>query len=579
MAAAALDINVWGSKTATHEGSSHTVYEIEVRVPGQPARMISHRYSVLLAFHQKLLAAFPDQMAGCPEFPKKSAFGGLGSSITTERVRQLTRYFAYACVLPLADSLLFREFFGIADGAVLYRTVALCPVCAVRERSEVRWHTATVLQKGKNVCLAVACAHDPVDTVLSTDAAYYIAMLRPHLPGLQHEFPLLWPVGLTVRQDQMQAVRAQAVANSTYAIVSLFEQGQFVDDVTVLTAARQAGRKALILLGGLAADMAELTRKIRVVEKATENPRIIVELTHERLAALAALDDSALLSDRVFPAVKYFVRRGEELQCHHDLVGTISELACYRGIHVAVTLAMERPFADLQHVLAMLRRHKSRIRMINVSLCRPHSEIMHTAVCKTKKRDSIIPEKPVEPNVDYFQMLRRIEAWTDGEITPTDFFSPAYLRIVETLVVALGVERHPIRLSPVTGCVAVLVNTATLDSVPITRVVDMAAFAPPMLAACAEFEAGGVSAASSLMFVRKTLKLLKQHLRAGVEARIPGLLQLATDSGSRHDIGELFNNCQVIHVRRAPDMGYAEADALACPLEISPALDALLAPR
>ena len=42
-----------------------------------------------------------------------------------------------------------------------------------------------------------------------------------------------------------------------------------------------------------------------------ENVRILVELTFERLSMLACLDDTALLSHRVFPALKYFVRRGE----------------------------------------------------------------------------------------------------------------------------------------------------------------------------------------------------------------------------------------------------------------------------
>lgn len=87
----------------------------------------------------------------------------------------------------------------------------------------------------------------------------------------------------------------------------------------------------------------------------------------------------------MFPAVKYFVRRGEELICHKDLVQVISALACYRNVHLAITLCMERPFADLSYVLAMLRRHKSIVRIINVMLVRPHAEIMHSAIAKSSK--------------------------------------------------------------------------------------------------------------------------------------------------------------------------------------------------
>ena len=37
----------------------------------------------------------------------------------------------------------------------------------------------------------------------------------------------------------------------------------------------------------------------------------MLELSFERLALLARLDDTALLSHRVFPALRYFLRRGE----------------------------------------------------------------------------------------------------------------------------------------------------------------------------------------------------------------------------------------------------------------------------
>ncbi len=43
------------------------------------------------------------------------------------------------------DSLVFREAFDSADGVLLYQTLALCPVCAVRERRAMRWHAADVI--------------------------------------------------------------------------------------------------------------------------------------------------------------------------------------------------------------------------------------------------------------------------------------------------------------------------------------------------------------------------------------------------------------------------------------------------
>ena len=68
---------------------------------------------------------------------------------------------------------------------------------------------------------------------------------------------------------------------------------------------------------------------------------------------------------------------------------------------------------------------------------------------------------------------------TEGDIATGDFFSPAALRIIETFLVAMvitclilftfffffalmaqGLEQHAIRLSPITGCVTLLINTS-----------------------------------------------------------------------------------------------------------------------
>lgn len=82
--------------------------------------------------------------------------------------------------------------------------------------------------------------------------------------------------------------------------------------------------------------------------------RISIELSHDRLINLTKLPQTCLLSRHVYPAVKYYLRKGEviytfiwaynsykawflnllmeqEPQCHRDLVATIAELAGIAG--------------------------------------------------------------------------------------------------------------------------------------------------------------------------------------------------------------------------------------------------------
>ena len=79
------------------------------------------------------------QTRSLPKFPEKSAFAGFSLSAAFERTNQLNKYFVALSLLPLASTLLVRDFFDSLDGTLLYATMSLCPVCAVRERHIVRW--------------------------------------------------------------------------------------------------------------------------------------------------------------------------------------------------------------------------------------------------------------------------------------------------------------------------------------------------------------------------------------------------------------------------------------------------------
>ena len=43
----------------------------------------------------------------------------------------------------------------------------------------------------------------------------------------------------------------------------------------------------------------------------SSNNRVLLELSHDRMIALAALENTVLLNPSIYPAIKYYLRQGE----------------------------------------------------------------------------------------------------------------------------------------------------------------------------------------------------------------------------------------------------------------------------
>lgn len=150
-------------------------------------------------------------------------------------------------------------------------------------------------------------------------------------------------------------------------------------------------------------------------------------MSFDRMIAFCRLPDSAMLNPQVLPAIKYYLRHGEELLCHHELVSVMAALSCFSGIHLALTLTLDQPFPDLSIILPMLRKHNSIVRVIHLQLSRPPKDMIAAAAAGADMSEAL----------DLTQLVTCVEAASDGDILASDYFSTAAATLLEPLSAAL----------------------------------------------------------------------------------------------------------------------------------------------
>lgn len=129
-----------------------------------------------------------------------------------------------------------------------------------------------------------------------------------------------------------------------------------------------------------------INAKLLYVAALMKGRSVIADMPHDRLIQLASLPDTALVKRCFTPAVTYYLRRFGEAQCHQELVETISALSRVTGIDLFVTIHVELPLPELDSILAMLRNHNDKVRLI-----RTWGQIVRYAACRQKTCGKNIP--------------------------------------------------------------------------------------------------------------------------------------------------------------------------------------------
>eukprot|EP00002_Diphylleia_rotans_P033623 TRINITY_DN7167_c0_g1_i2.p1 TRINITY_DN7167_c0_g1~~TRINITY_DN7167_c0_g1_i2.p1 ORF type:complete len:427 (+),score=88.00 TRINITY_DN7167_c0_g1_i2:371-1651(+) len=334
-------------------------------------------------------------------------------------------------------------------------------------------------------------------------------------------------------------------------------------DLEKIKATYPAGRHYVVRVSGkLANDIAKLNEKILFVESLLpEKCRILLDISFERLIAIAELPNTALLKSRIYPSVRYYVPRDGEQQCIDEIQSLIRSLASIDGIQLVVTLCVDRPLPRFGPILRFLRSHVGFIRFITISYERSPSEMMNQLTASSSKKSSTLQQvsETMEKlnlqhgsqlsSIDPYEIVQSLVQESDGILHEQDFVPWAVSRVMEPFFSMLNYGKFSMRASPFCGFGACLINTEEYRSHPISRFVDLQKFYQqiyPLLLRLDE------STTLNLMTAQKIRKIIKECGHPGVT--LPDILAYFIDPRKADVARKFVANMQFIVLHNNMDI-------------------------
>jgi hypothetical protein len=312
-----------------------------------------------------------------------------------------------------------RNFLGARQDAYLYATATVCPACTVGERRPHAFLPARVVfDLNLGAVQRATCPHhgeqalqlaaspalawrlmEPTIAGINAQTAQDTYALAPALPRAARRLARLCALSSAAARrgpsgggdgppedgpaaSAWPAVHDVSVVTPSRQLLTEAQLEAHLDRVNPKEAAmKDGGQRTLLRLRAplFAGDIASLNALLKHALAVTRGRRLCLELAPERHAAIAQLPDSVLLSPRVYPHVRGYVKRGRELNARMELVAAMGELASFEGISVAAELCVERPWPDLEPLFDSLLRRKMMVRLIVVTLGRPVQQVMRAS--------------------------------------------------------------------------------------------------------------------------------------------------------------------------------------------------------
>eukprot|EP01133_Synstelium_polycarpum_P016619 gene16619-19742_t len=207
-------------------------------------------------------------------------------------------------------------------------------------------------------------------------------------------------------------------------------------------------------------EIGSINQKVIYISNLLKGYPILVEVTVERLNLLGRLPSSCFLLGKVYPALKYFIKRGDESIFVKDMHRLLAVLGEYQGIQAVITIALERKFADLSMILSLLRSKNDVIRFIVLSMERPPKEIVQSLNIKMGVGSPNLSSLSLEENDsinltincnDPYELIQEIDRATNGSITSDDFYPVNVGSALEPMLNLMGYGMYSIRPSPFCG--------------------------------------------------------------------------------------------------------------------------------
>eukprot|EP00040_Diaphanoeca_grandis_P033698 m.206822 g.206822 ORF g.206822 m.206822 type:complete len:596 (-) comp32970_c0_seq1:111-1898(-) len=568
-------VTVTGSEKVkpANGGDTFTGYRFNIVTPAGAIHERVKRYSSLRDLHKTLTTLHStaiESIAGF--FPRKSLLGGKG--VIQERVASLDKYFKAAFSQPeLVASISLRLYFEITNGLVWYKTISACAVCTFVDMGGIKWTPASIEENDGLVNLCVHCPkHGDIKTIFCKSARFFHRLARRQLYcSSLATYNKQWLGKSASSVAAAKAVALKTSAMCTVLDMPIVEDGKLVTDnrIDTLCHAAKGTNVVLRVQTKLVNLISAINNKMHQVVSSANDHSIIIEMPHDRLIQLAQTDSSVLMKRRVTPAVTYFLRKGEELLCHRELVATICEVSRFQGLDLHVYLHLERPFPDLTEILEMLRRHNETVRVIKLSLSRPRHEIIRCSKLQASMSSIPFGTTTTEPNqmptVDFFELVEHIESNTHGELSSDDFVSLSAGTLLEPILPHIGYNKFKFRPCDSAGAMALLLHSKESGSVSANKLMDLETFVDKLQPICG-------TSTSALAIASAARKAFRESVKKEVQ-NYPSLSALSGESTKFPDV---LLRSQIFFVQRDVDLAALDMEHLLAPTEYSSKVASLL---
>jgi hypothetical protein len=423
------------------------------------------------------------------------------------------------------------------------RAVASRPVpdsVTVDESLGVHPIYAVVEEKGGSVYIKVNCPlHGPQNTLISSDAPFFKRWMLSDvsfMPKLQDIEDLKPNLTLEKRKDFLPLSFD----------LPLFKNDEFLSDEEIkkhidnIRSSYPTGRQFVMRLSGrLANNIDILNNKILLAHTLLKQGEpILVSVSYERLVLLADLDNSCFLKPRIFPAMKYYLRKDDEQLCLQEMTQLIRVLQEFQGIKAVFSISIETPWPDLRPILALLRSHKGLIKVVEFQLERSPRRMVDTVATAIQQGQNVYSDV-----VDFAESLRMIAQATDGSIAVDDFFPVSMGRIFEPFLAMAGMGKFSIRPSSFCGFGTVLCSSPvetrdSIYSVPVSRFVDIERFSKDMAPLLPKLEEDGIGWWTGRSIKKIVTKCAKKQL--------PDIFSYLTDKDKAPLLNKFVDNLQFI---------------------------------
>ncbi|EGG14018.1 hypothetical protein DFA_11780 [Cavenderia fasciculata] len=385
---------------------------------------------------------------------------------------------------------------GMIKEDIIYSTKTYCSRCTLIDRKGLILNDAQVVSRDNKVYLKSLCVHHPSNyTLICSSLEFFNRMSSYNSIELNKSIKDIEDTIISRISSNSSSAPSPFTPQQSLALeLNIFQQGTFLTNDQILSNLQYfqsmypKNRKFVLkIMAKGTNDIVTINSIVIFIANTLKGYPILLEVTVERLGQIGKLPDSSFLLGKVYPALKYFLKRGDEDLFAKDLNALLQVLSQYNGIQAVITIAVERPFANLSSILHLLRSKNELIRFIILSLERPPKDLYQSLQQRVEK--DIQAEKQSQPlptpeqtsqdiinNNDPYELIQEIERATNQTIASSDFFPINVGSALEPMLSLMGYGSFAIRPNPFCGFGTCLMNTDSHTSRPINRLFNIGKF-------------------------------------------------------------------------------------------------------